>query len=652
MRYLTHRLPLFLALPLALTLTVGESLACPPCDDGNLCTTDYCDPATNICAHVPIRCDDNSPCTTDSCSPTIGCQFVAHPNGEACSDGNACTTGDHCQAGSCVGTTTNCNDNNACTYDDCDPATGQCRHDPQGCDDSNPCTIDSCNPATGQCTYAPMNIGDACNDGNTCTTSDHCVAGPGGITCVGTATTGAPCDDGQPCTVNDLCQSGTVGGIPTCQGTFLTCNDGNACTDDYCDGNTGQCVHQPRLCDDGNDCTTDSCNTSTGCVNQPLPTGTSCNDTEPCTINDVCVLDPRNGLICKGTPNLGAACNDLNTCTYGDQCVAGGRFGATCMGTSFNCEDGNPCTTNQCHQDIGQCVVGPTVCNDYNTCTDDSCSQAMGGCQFTPRPNGSACDDFSPCTSGDMCQSGSCIGQPLNCDDGNPCTTDSCGEGCVHQPINCSDGLPCTADSCDPATGQCVFTPYPNGTQCADSNPCTVNESCQGGSCQGQPATCDDGNSCTTDTCDFMMGCRNTPQSDGTPCNDGSACTTGDACASGVCSGIPVILIEVSQVSFATHAKLQWAPTPQGQHWNSYRGTIPHTGLGSRPPGAVYDHTCYESADEFGDGPTVSIDPTSPPVGTGYYYLVTEENACGEGPLGNASSGAPRPNASPCPTPP
>jgi hypothetical protein len=36
-------------------------------------------------------------------------------------------------------------------------------------------------------------------------------------------------------------------------------------------------------------------------------------------------------------------------------------------------------------------------------------------------------------------------------------------------------------------------------------------------------------------------------------------------------------------------------------------------------------------------------------VGTGYYYLVTGQNACGEGTLGTRSNGVPRPNGAPCP---
>ena len=68
-----------------------------------------------------------------------------------------------------------------------------------------------------------------------------------------------------------------------------------------------------------------------------------------------------------------------------------------------------------------------------------------------------------------------CVHPPTNCDDGNPCTVDSCDpvSGCVHLLTTCDDGQICTVDACDPATGQCTHT----------------------------PANCDDGNACTTDSC-------------------------------------------------------------------------------------------------------------------------------------------------------
>jgi hypothetical protein len=46
---------------------------CTPgsCDDGNVCTTDTCDPIQG-CIHAPVSCDDGSACTTDTCSPGGG----------------------------------------------------------------------------------------------------------------------------------------------------------------------------------------------------------------------------------------------------------------------------------------------------------------------------------------------------------------------------------------------------------------------------------------------------------------------------------------------------------------------------------------------------------------------------------------------------
>jgi hypothetical protein len=82
------------------------------------------------------------------------------------------------------------------------------------------------------------------------------------------------------------------------------------------------------------------------------------------------------------------------------------------------------------------------------------------------------------------------------------------------------------------------------------------------------------------------------------------------------------------------------------------RGTIPNNLLGSRLPGSVYDQVCFESADAFTDGATLTTDAAIPALGTAFYYFITGEGACGESDLHHASSGAVVPNTSPCPTPP
>src|SRR5882672_9819753 len=98
----------------ALAGTTAPSLAahrpapaqgCPPCDDGNACTTDACDEATGVCTHQDVVCDDGNACTTDSCDPATGCTTTPVAAGTACDDANTCTSDDVCDgAGLCVGT--------------------------------------------------------------------------------------------------------------------------------------------------------------------------------------------------------------------------------------------------------------------------------------------------------------------------------------------------------------------------------------------------------------------------------------------------------------------------------------------------------------------------------------------------------------------
>lgn len=86
------------------------------CDDGSACTDDAC--VDYLCVHTPVDCDDSNPCTVDTCDAQLGCQYAP----------------------------ASCDDGDACTVDDCDPEVG-CTHEPIDCDDGDPCTNDSCQPA-------------------------------------------------------------------------------------------------------------------------------------------------------------------------------------------------------------------------------------------------------------------------------------------------------------------------------------------------------------------------------------------------------------------------------------------------------------------------------------------------------------------------
>jgi hypothetical protein len=110
--------------------------------------------------------------------------------------------------------------------------------------------------------------------------------------------------------------------------------------------------------------------------------------------------------------------------------------------------------------------------------------------------------------------------------------------------IQCNDGNPCTSDSCDPAVG-CVNAHKADGTSCDDSNACTQTDTCEAGQCQGGSAVvCAALDQChVAGTCDPASGaCDNPTAEDGTSCTDGNACTGGDTCNGGSCAaGAPFV---------------------------------------------------------------------------------------------------------------
>ena len=127
---------------------------------------------------------------------------------------------------------------------------------------------------------------------------------------------------------------------------------------------------------------------------------------------------------------------------------------------------------------------------------------------FTPANNTGPCDDGSACTTNDTCGGGTCNGGP---------------------PLNCDDGNDCTDDSCDPDSG-CVSTN--NTAPCDDGNECTTDDTCGDGTCNGGlPLTCDDGNVCTVDSCNPASGCANVPGNAGTVCRAGTGpCDVAESC--------------------------------------------------------------------------------------------------------------------------
>jgi hypothetical protein len=139
---------------------------------------------------------------------------------------------------------------------------------------------------------------------------------------------------------------------------------------------------------------------------------------------------------------------------------------------------------------------------------------------------------------------GTCTPKPptASCSDSNACTTsDRCnGTGACTPgtPVAVDDGNACTTDSCNPSTGSVSHLAVTNGTACNDGNLCTQNDSCQAGSCApGAPTVCPNIECQVAGSCDPSTGlCPFTSAPDETACNVGRSCTPdGDRCVAGTC---------------------------------------------------------------------------------------------------------------------
>ncbi|MCB9738961.1 MAG: hypothetical protein H6747_06815 [Deltaproteobacteria bacterium] len=510
--------------------------------DGTLCAGNTLCTGVQICASgacvtgEAVNCDDVNPCTVDSCEDKQGGCLHQALDGPSCEDGSACTTGDVCKAGACVGTTLPCNDNEACTDDACDPAKG--------------------------CVHLSVGVTD-CDDGDPCTLGDACAGG----VCVGVAGK-VDCDDGNPCTV-DGCTAkvGCSHNAAPLEGQ--PCSDGEVCTvQDSCAG--GACVGLGKNCDDAEPCTVDDCIKGVGCVHDALQKG-ACDDNDACTTGDGC----KSGS-CVGAATLD--CDDNESCTV-DTCVPSSGCKHVALAAGAACSDANPCT-NKDHCSQGKCVGAAVNCDDDNVCTEDACSPELGKC--TNLPNAvEKCEDGDVCTVGDVCKGGACKGGKLKpCDDANVCTLDSCDslKDCVHQGVvgticddgsactegdacagtsctgktkACGDDNDCTTDACDPKSG-CTNVPKA-GSACNDNDACTEKDACTGGKCVGAALNCDDGNSCTKDSCNTTAGCKN-ELLDKVPCDDGSTCTVDDTCDSGICKATSALWSKVVSLNPATES--------------------------------------------------------------------------------------------------
>lgn len=432
----------------------------------------------NECARAALNdCDANATCTDERDGFSCVCDAPWTGDGTTCTcpsgytetsgecladDGTACEDDDaQCLNGHCVGgvccaqacdgpgtcETTNgatCADGSTCAYPTAPNGTT--------CDaDANPCTMDQCDGGT--CTYQ---TGRSCADTNVCTDSTCDSTDTTGDPCRHAANT-APCDDADPCTV-DVCSN------KVCDSAPLDCSDSDLCTIDSCDSDdtTGNpCRYAGVVCnDDGDECTDTFCDPANGC--QISNNAANCDDGNPCTDNDKCIAgactdtDPHvcdDADVCTDddcdplatgdpcfTTNNSDSCDDNDPCTTTDVCSAGDCTGSgnRCGPNADSCSAPSPpawlcdCATNYIDDGSGYCVA------ETDQCLSDPCDANATCSDPTPNPGGNteSCDALCTCVEG---YTGTgCSGF---CADIDECAGDPCGIGDGYA-TDCTDGAP------------------------------------------------------------------------------------------------------------------------------------------------------------------------------------------------------------------
>ena len=541
--------------------TAANNTGCT--DDGISCTSDLCVAGTCTHALQPASCLIGGACypagsangsnTCQTCQPsTTTSAWTNVANNTACSDdGLTCTT-DVCQAGSCNHTL----QANTCLITGACYASGTFK---PGID------CQSCQPATSTTSWTDVAQGQACPDDGLACTTDICTKHGSTVTC-----------DHNPGNAGTVCRAaaGVCDAAETCTGSSSTCpGDSYQPSSVVCRSAVGPC-DKPETCS----------GTSASCPADVLqPSGYVCRAASAagCDVAEVCsgstTTCPADVLGADGT-----TCPDEgNSCTV-DLCQGGScshtLTGATCTIAATCYAKGATNPTNSCQTcDPTSNQFGWTLLTDGNACASDGLSCTVDVCGSGLCTHGLVAN---ACAIGGTCYAEGAFDPSADCQQCKSATSTTSWTALAAGAACADDGNACTADACAKHgnTMKCDHNPAPSGTVCrAAQGDCDVAETCPGGNSTTCPAdkfaaagtVCtDDGNACTTDTCDGSgwscnhaagnVGavCRSAAnecdyaetcdgsatcpvdqlKADGVPCSDdGNACTY-DRCKTGQCA--------------------------------------------------------------------------------------------------------------------
>ena len=354
---------------------------------------------------VPISCASGTRVCNGACLANTAC-CAARPSdtlGAACDDGNLCTYGDQCNsAGSCVGTSISCA-NTSCST--------------QSCNGTNACAImyldgtHVCGSSSGVCDVASHCTGSSLSCPANAAAAANTICRPA----AGLCDLAESCDGTSHSCPTDLFKAGSV----VCRTTAGSCSLAATCT-----GSSADCPS-----------------------NQPSASGSPCRlATGPCDLAGTCDGSSYNcpaeqfkasSVIC-GTSS--GACDIAASCTGSS---------AACPANSvapdwLACDDNNGCTSGEaCHGGVCGQPTSTVTCSARDQChVAGACNPSTGVCSNPNQTDGTACNDYSACTSGEACHGGAC---------GQPVSTVTCSA------LDQSH----VAGTCNPSTGVCTNPSQP-----------------------------------------------------------------------------------------------------------------------------------------------------------------------------------------------
>ena len=398
----------------------------------NICGQNVCDPLTGICSTINNRvCDDNDPCTTDQCVISDGkptCKFTSiQCSGDSICSRKKCINSDGYPL--CVDDPSNTRacTSNECSKGICDSLTGQCSYIFTPC--SNPsnttCSRKVCNPVSGKCEASvPLQCPELNPVG--CGKNGICIYTQGSQQCKYEPV----CISDDPCT-STTCQNFNNG--TTCQQKVFNCDDNNPCTNEYCISDGVDSFGNPK----------------TKCISSSNNKCTPSNDV--CKLN-VCVN--QNGK--AACEQRDVACNSTSKCLVGKCVNQNGK--ATCQYSDFVCGVADRCVNYVCDPIKGCSKI--SKCDDGNPCTNDNCDLLTGECSYSQI----ICNTTNFCKKAFCDSSVGCVEQPLDCvKDKNLTIPDTC-----HFPV------------CNNLTG-CEIAVIPNSLDacnyCNQPGKCKINKS-------------------------------------------------------------------------------------------------------------------------------------------------------------------------------